>query len=202
MYITFSLKLIAKRQKFINIQTCLLKKVILMADKELLDIVNEQDVVIKKGVAREEAHAKKLLHRAIIVFVFNSKGQIFVQERSPAKDVYPGLMIASCSGHVNAGETYKEAAVRELNEELAVETTPNRIERVAEFKVTNPQDVENDALFVLEGYDKPIIVNRQEIISGKYVSIVELRRQVISEPRKFAPPFLRAFDIWSKKAGA
>lgn len=173
-----------------------------MAGKELLDIVNEQDVVIKKGVSREEAHTKKLLHRAVIIFVFNSKGQIFVQERSPAKDVYPGLMIASCSGHVLSGETYKEAAVRELKEELGVEANPKMIERIGEFRVTNPQDVENDALFVLEGYDKPILVNRHEIISGKYVSILDLKRQIISEPRKFTPPFLRAFDIWSKKAGA
>lgn len=174
----------------------------MMADKELLDIVNEQDIVIKKGVTREEAHAKKLLHRAIIVFVFNSKGLIFVQERSPAKDVYPGLMIASCSGHVNSGETYKEAAVRELKEELGVEANPKMIERVGEFRVTNPHESENDALFVLEGYDKPIFVNRQEIISGKYVSVVELKRQIIAEPRKFAPPFLRAFDLWKRKAGA
>jgi len=173
-----------------------------MAGKELLDIVNEQDVVIKKKVPREEAHAKKLLHRAIIVFVFNSKGLIFVQERSPTKDVYPGLLLASCSGHVLSGETYKEAAVRELKEELGVEANPKMIERVGEFRVTNPHDVENDALFVLEGYDKPIIVNRQEIISGKYVSILDLKRQVNAEPRKFTPPFLRAFDLWAKKAGA
>jgi len=173
-----------------------------MADKELLDIVDERDIVIKKGVSREEAHQKKLLHRAILVFVFNSKGQIFVQERSPVKDVYPGLLVASCSGHVLSGETYKEAAVRELREELGVEANPKLIERAASFTVENPADFENDALFVLEGYDKPIQINRQEIISGRYYSIPELTKQVKLEPNKFTPPFLRAFDMWRKKTGA
>ena len=173
-----------------------------MADKELLDIVDERDIVIKKGVSREEAHAKKLLHRAIIVFVFNLKGQIFVQERSPVKDVYPGLMIASCSGHVLSGETYKETAIRELQEELGVEADPKLIERAASFTIENPDDFENDALFVLEGYDKPIQINRQESISGKYTSIPELTKQIKAEPAKFTPPFLRAFEMWRKKTGA
>jgi len=173
-----------------------------LQEQELLDVVDERDVVIKRGVAREDIHARRLLHRSVIVFVLNSKGQIFVQERSPAKDVYPGLLLASCSGHVLSGESYKEAAIRELREELGIEVGPRALDRVCDFNCITPEEQEMTVLFVLENYDKPINIDRQEIISGKFVSVQELKNQTKLEPKKFTPPFLRAFGLWWKRVSS
>lgn len=84
--------------------------------EDIFDVVNERDEVIETKL-RSVVHAQGLLHRAVHVFVFNSRGEIFLQKRSMKKDRQPGVWDSSCSGHVDSGETYDETAVRELGEE-------------------------------------------------------------------------------------
>jgi isopentenyldiphosphate isomerase len=87
-----------------------------MAGEELFDVVNERDEVI--GVApRAQVHAEGLRHRAVHVLVFNPEGRLFVQRRSFAKDNSPGCWDTSAAGHLDAGEDYHAAALRELGEE-------------------------------------------------------------------------------------
>lgn len=63
---------------------------------------------------REEAHKEGLLHRIATVYVGNGKGEILVQVR------VEGGHDHSAAGHLDAGEEYKEAAKRELSEELGI----------------------------------------------------------------------------------
>ena len=97
--------------------------------EELFDIVDEHDRVLGK-MPRSEVHRRKLLHRAVSIFVFDSRGRLLLQQRSAAKDEYPLCYTSSASGHVTAGETYDETAPRELAEELGL-TSP--VERLAKF---------------------------------------------------------------------
>ena len=65
----------------------------LSVSHELLDVVDINDRVI--GVkTRGEIHAKGLMHRAVHILVFNSKGELFIQKRSMCKDENPGSGIA------------------------------------------------------------------------------------------------------------
>lgn len=86
---------------------------------ERFDVVDEDDNVI--GVTtRGEAHRNpSLLHRSVGILVF-CDGKLLVQKRSPTKDTYPGYWTCSAAGHVDSGETYDSAAVRELQEELGL----------------------------------------------------------------------------------
>ncbi len=93
---------------------------------EFFDVVDAQDRVVRQAL-RRDVHAHGWLHRAVHVLVFNRAGQVFLQMRSMAKDMSPGLWDSSCSGHLDAGEDYDEAAWRELQEELGL-----RVEKVAE----------------------------------------------------------------------
>jgi 16S rRNA (adenine1518-N6/adenine1519-N6)-dimethyltransferase len=82
---------------------------------ELIDIVNEDDVVV--GCAtKEEAHEKQFAHRIGVVFVFY-RDQLLIQLRTPEKD---GMLDPSAAGHVATGETYEQAAIREMEEEIGV----------------------------------------------------------------------------------
>lgn len=86
---------------------------------ELFDVVDENDRVVGQAT-RAEVHRKKLLHRAVHIFVSDARGNVVLQKRSLAKDTCPGLFSTSCAGHVDSGETYDAAARRELGEELGV----------------------------------------------------------------------------------
>lgn len=88
--------------------------------REMLPVVDGRDRVVgqeRRGVI----HARGLSHRAVHVLVFDAGGRLYLQRRSAAKDTYPGCWTSSASGHVDLGETYDQAAARELKEELGLE---------------------------------------------------------------------------------
>jgi 8-oxo-dGTP pyrophosphatase MutT (NUDIX family) len=65
-----------------------------------------------------------LIHRACYILVFNSRGELFVHQRTDTKDVYPGFFDLAAGGVVLAGESYDAAAQRELAEELGIADQP------------------------------------------------------------------------------
>jgi len=88
---------------------------------EYFYVVDEKDRVIGKAT-REECHSSnRLIHRSVYVFLLDSEGRLFLQKRSSKKDLYSGYYTGSATGHVDYGETYEEAARRELKEELGIE---------------------------------------------------------------------------------
>jgi 16S rRNA (adenine1518-N6/adenine1519-N6)-dimethyltransferase len=85
----------------------------------MLDVVDMQDHVV--GMAsRHNVHDRRLCHRAVHLLLFNPQGELFVQKRSASKDTFPLRYDSSASGHVDSGETYDVAVVRELQEELGL----------------------------------------------------------------------------------
>src|SRR5438128_2431355 len=110
--------------------------------EDIFDVVDKRDEVIDRQ-PRSFVHAHGLLHRAVHVLVFNSKGDLFLQKRSMKKDREPGVWVSSCSGHVDSGETYDETAVRELREEigLAVKSVPEKLFKIDACKETDAEFV-------------------------------------------------------------
>jgi isopentenyldiphosphate isomerase len=90
-----------------------------VAADELIDWVDEQDQVIGQ-VTRARMRRENLLHRCIAVMCLDSTGRVYVHRRTDTKDVYPGLHDAFVGGVVGAGESYEDAALREIAEELGV----------------------------------------------------------------------------------
>lgn len=88
---------------------------------EILDIVNEQDEVIGQA-ERGEVYANKYPHRIVHVLIFNDRGEMAMQLRSEHVSFCPHYWSTTVGGHVQAGETYEEAALREYQEELGMQT--------------------------------------------------------------------------------
>jgi isopentenyldiphosphate isomerase len=86
---------------------------------ELFDVVDENDHVLYP-LSRLEIHRRNLRHRAVHIFWINQLGELCLQRRSYAKDNSPGCLSSSCAGHVDSGENYIQAAVREFREELGI----------------------------------------------------------------------------------
>lgn len=90
---------------------------------EILDLVNEEDEVIGT-IPRSEAHEKNLHNfRVVNLFVINDKGELWIPRRTKEKRLYPNALDMSMGGHVESGETYEQALVRETSEELNLELT-------------------------------------------------------------------------------
>lgn len=90
---------------------------------ELVDIVDADDVVLRT-VTRREMRATRLRHRAVYIAVLHPDGRLLVHQRSPSKDVWPGWWDIAVGGVVTAGESYEDAARRELAEEVGIDASP------------------------------------------------------------------------------
>ena len=90
-------------------------------DDEIFDVVDANDCVTGQAT-RASVHANNLLHRAVHIWIVRANGDVLLQKRSHRKDQYPSTWTSSASGHVDAGEDYEQAAIRELDEELGLQT--------------------------------------------------------------------------------
>jgi 16S rRNA (adenine1518-N6/adenine1519-N6)-dimethyltransferase len=153
---------------------------------ELLSVVDENDNLIK-GEERKIVHSSTLWHRGIHVFVFNNKGELLVQLRSPIKDKYPDTYDCSISGQVNFGEDYEETAIRELEEELGIRNV--KIKPTLHFKMPyGPKDYHVCKLFECV-YDEKIKPN-EEISEIKFFKMNELKKLIDEKPEMFTPWFV------------
>ena len=84
-----------------------------------LNILDEKGQVIGQA-SREEVHQKGLLHAEVHVWFYTPKQALIFQRRSRTKDTYPNLLDATVGGHVEIGETYEDAAVKETKEETGI----------------------------------------------------------------------------------
>jgi 8-oxo-dGTP pyrophosphatase MutT (NUDIX family) len=96
---------------------------VVMAADEIVTIVDEANRVVGSA-PRHEMLARRLIHRATYILVFNAQGEIFVQKRTATKDVFPSHYDVAAGGVVLAGEEYEPAARRELAEELGIAGVP------------------------------------------------------------------------------
>jgi 8-oxo-dGTP pyrophosphatase MutT (NUDIX family) len=95
-----------------------------MSPADELVLIVDRDNRELGAAPRRQMRAQGLAHRAAYVLVFNSRGELFVEKRTPTKDIYPGCYDPAAGGVVLAGESYEQSAERELQEELGIGGIP------------------------------------------------------------------------------
>lgn len=159
---------------------------------EFFDVVNERDEVSGRA-ARGEIHARGLLHRSAHALVFNPRGEVYLQKRSRQKDREPGLWSTSAAGHLESGEDYDAAMLREMVEELGWQ--PSRPpERVLRLEACAETDQEFVWVYRCAG-EGPFTLHRAEVEAGGWFAPVEVDRWLAARPEEFTAAFR---VIWRK----
>lgn len=162
--------------------------------REYLEVVDDHNQVI--GIAsRYDIHQKALRHRSVHIFIFNSRGDLYLQKRSPHKDQYPDHWDSSAAGHTDPGESPLEAAQRELMEELGLAVP---LTEVLEYPSCLETGWEFVTLFMAET-DNPIQLNLEEATTGRYFSPDQLTQFLPDPLQKIAPGFRLLYDLYQKK---
>ena len=158
---------------------------------EIFDVVDADDRVISQ-TSRHTVHGQKLLHRAVHIFVFNQRGELFLQRRSKWKDMHPLRWDSSAAGHVNAGQTYDETAPREIEEELGVSA---EIERIGTLPPSAATGWEHVHLYRAQ-HDGPFSLNPAELDGGGFFTLDQVDRWIAARPEDFAGGFLECFRLF------
>lgn len=156
---------------------------------EYFDVVDENDEVIGRA-SRKEVHDNHLIHRAVTVWIFNSKGELYMAQRSRHKDKNPLKWQAPASGHVDSGETYKEAAIRELKEECEIECD---IHFEFKIKVFSDDQKEFFELYTCQ-FKGDTIEPTEEFERSEFMSIDKINAMIKKDRTQFRDAFLLMFD--------
>ncbi len=158
---------------------------------EILDVVDENDVVVDQQ-PRHIVHQKNLLHRAVHALVFDEDDRMYLQKRSMSKDSNPGLWDTSVGGHLDSGETYDQALIRETEEELGIvlALVPERL-----FKLSACEQTGYEFIWIYKinysGEIKPCPI---EITEGRWVDYQELIYWTRQMPAVFTSSLLLILD--------
>jgi 16S rRNA (adenine1518-N6/adenine1519-N6)-dimethyltransferase len=165
---------------------------------EIFDVVDEHDQVTGQAT-RGEVHAQGLLHRAVHVFVQNKRGDLLLQQRSRFKDAHPGVWDSSVSGHLDSGEDYAAAAVRELAEEMGIHVAapPAEIARIAACPETGWEHVR---LYQCS-HTGPISYPAAEVETAAWFPLHELDAWIASRPDDFASGFIACWQAFRPSQG-
>ena len=141
------------------------------------------------------AHQKATLHRAFSVFIFNSKGQLLIQQRASNKYHSPLLWTNTVCSHPRQDEKTKDAAHRRLVEEMGFDCDFDEA-----FSFIYKADVgqgliehEFDHVFISVSDQEPS-PNPGEVESWKYADLGFLENDINENPHLYTIWFQIALE--------
>lgn len=166
---------------------------------EIFDVVDSSDNVLYQE-KRSIIHQNNLIHRASHIILLDENKNILLQKRASSKDSYPLIYTTSTSGHVDAGENYLQAAIREAFEELGIQISQNDLTPIG--KIYPCPETANEFTFLytlIYNQNKmgPLNFPKDEVDSLKWIPLKEFSKQINLFPENFTPSFLKVFHLFS-----
>lgn len=164
---------------------------------EQVILVNENDLEIGT-MEKLEAHQKGLLHRAFSVLIFNSRGELLIQQRAKNKYHSPGLWTNTCCSHPRPNESITNAAQRRLKEEMGIDT-PLVLSHKFLYKVDFENGlIENEMDYVFSGtFNDPPAINPEEVNDWKFIPLNDLKLWMNQNPNLFTHWFKIIMSKWN-----
>ena len=116
-----------------EIASCLAMTVYYMKMDEYIDIVDKNGTFLGKTELKSIIHQKGYYHHTSHVWFYTKNGHVLLSQRSAKKSICPLLWDVSVAGHIDAGETAKQAAIRETKEEIGLDIVENDLKPIGIF---------------------------------------------------------------------
>lgn len=144
---------------------------------------------------KQQAHIAGLLHRAFSVFIFNSKGELMLQQRAASKYHSPTLWTNTCCSHPRENETYEQAAHRRLVEEMGFDCDLSyKFDFIYKASLDNGlTEHELDHVFI-GVYDNEPKLNPDEVMAYRWVEMDDLKKDMQKNPQNYTAWFKIIFD--------
>lgn len=153
----------------------------------------EEEVILVDSIdhpigtmGKMEAHIKGVLHRAFSVFIFNSQGELLLQQRAASKYHSGGLWTNTCCSHQRQGESTIEAATRRLNEEMGMQCEMKVMFNFMYHAHLDRGLIEHEFDHVLFGTTNDIpSPDPNEVQNWKYITMEALANDIRTSPENY-----------------
>jgi isopentenyldiphosphate isomerase len=160
---------------------------------EWFDLINLDGRVIGKALRGVCHQHPGLIHQVVHVIVTNERGELYLQKRSPAKDIQPGKWDTSVGGHLQPGEAPEPGARRELAEELGV--TADELTPAYSYLWESSRETERISAFLIR-QEGPFTLDPHEISEGRFWTIADIEQNL--SPEIFTEQFVSEFQRMKK----
>jgi 8-oxo-dGTP pyrophosphatase MutT (NUDIX family) len=172
--------------------------VLIAIQKEVISLANDEGVCVDVGVRKQNIPESRF---PIIgaVLLFRSSGKLVLQQIACSKKNDGGKWSFSAAGHVDAGEMFDEAALRELKEEMGVEgSVHSYIGCVRKWRETHFGAFYHGFKVVS---DDEIFPDSKEVESVGEFELLEIQEMIKQNPSAFKDVFVQLFDLYLKTNG-
>lgn len=156
---------------------------------EKIDVLDENGNQTGEVVTREEVHRLGLWHKCVHIWIINGKGEVLLQKRSAQKIMSPNKWTTATSGHLSAGDSNVQGAIRELSEEIGLQVNENELKYLFSVKESTINEekhvIDNELIDVYlmkkEVDIKNLKLQEEEVSDVKWFSYEEFKKMVLED---------------------
>ena len=178
---------------------------------ELIDICDENGHILGAAIPKSQVHQKGFWHHTVHIWIYNSKNEILLQQRTSTKEIFPNVWDIAVAGHISSNETPIHAALREIKEEIGLVVLPNKLTELSIIKknYTIPEkkiiDNEIHHVFALKFSGKldSLTLQYEEVNDLKHISFNDFENELKNPEMnsKYYPRGNYYFQILNKLKG-
>ncbi|WP_084650544.1 NUDIX hydrolase [Desulfovibrio litoralis] len=169
---------------------------VLEQDVELIEVLDNSGKTLMI-MPRSELVKQELFFKAVLILFINKNKKIYIHKRAKHKKPYAGMWTCSATGFVKAGESFEEAAFRELFEEIAISGV--RLNLIAKHKAEKNTGNAALALYISEPSNFIPCFNTDEAEDGMFVDLEELNSLIVNFPELLTPALKWAYLCLNNK---
>lgn len=145
--------------------------------------------------SKKECHTPgaPFYHKPAWVWIINSKNELLVQKRAACKKVQPNKWDMPSAGHVDAGETPLEGAIRETEEELGLKTEASEYRFLGEYIEDSCREIGQVFLLHCDRAAEEFVLQEDEVAEVKWLSFGEFKALLYSDD---FTPFGNEYKDW------
>ena len=150
---------------------------------EMIDVLTPDGELTGVRKPKPHVHRDGDWHRAVHVWIVTHDGRILLQKRSHRKENNPGMWDVSAAGHVSAGESVIDSALREVFEELGLPIDASELQHIGSVAEST---VLNEGTYFDNEFHEIFLVRRDVDVSALRLQPEEVDDAVLVRPQELA----------------
>ncbi|MGH1385319.1 NUDIX hydrolase [Kordia sp.] len=168
---------------------------------EQIDILDQHGKPTGEILPKREVHRHGHFHASTHLWLYTKSGKVVLQLRAAIKPNFPNCWDVSVAGHISAGETALNTAVREAQEELGIKVQTEQLQQIGHFRIDyqhaeDYRDREFITIFACEIPDEPLnaILQEEEVADVTMLPLAQVEAELAdTELAKKYVPFNKAY---------